>query len=227
MKPAILLLSLLLPVVATSFATAAGSSNPPAATASAVRFSADDFDWRDMVPYLFDATALPGEQGIKAMLENFRVLRVYIANEIRSECKPGKNPCAVQGDRSLLDAEVNKRIDEIVREGVIRQHDAAIVDYPLARQPFPFSEIAAVKDEKHPDAYLTLRFADHTYTAWQVQTKYGAPYDTNIFQSYSVFIYRLKSPAYTTQAVFEVNPVDGAVLKVAVSLKRKKIKDHH
>ncbi len=63
-------------------------------------FSADDFDWRDMLPYLFDAAALPGEQGIQAVLENSKVLRVYVANEVRTECSPHKDP--LRGDRRQL-----------------------------------------------------------------------------------------------------------------------------
>ena len=31
-----------------------------------------------MVPYLFDAATLSGEQGIKAILENSKVLRAYV-----------------------------------------------------------------------------------------------------------------------------------------------------
>ncbi len=221
LKPTILLvLSLLLSVFVPS--TSAGSE--PAGTTARAEFSADDFDWREMVPYLFAAAALPEEQGIKTMLENSRVLRAYIANEGRARCNEDKNPCDPKGDSSLLDAEVNKRIDEIVHEGISSQHKAAIVDYPLARQPFPFSEIAAVKDEKRSDAYFMLQFTDHSYTAWQLQAKYGAPYDTNIFDRYSVFTYRLDNPGYTSRATFEINPVDGTVMKVTVSLKRKKPK---
>lgn len=223
LKPTILLvLSLLLSVFVPS--TSGGRAQPPGTTARA-EFSADDFDWREMVPYLFAAANLPEEQGIKAMLENSRVLRVYIANEGRARCNEDKNPCDPTGDSSLLDTEVGKRIDEIVHEGISRQHKATIVDYPLARQPFPFSEIAAVKDEKRPDAYFMLQFTDHSYTAWQLQAKYGAPYDTNIFDRYSVFTYRLDTAGYSSRAVFEINPVDGTVMKVTVSLKRKKPKN--
>jgi len=221
MKPKFLWVMLSLLFFVPALSTSSGSDQP-SRTPPQAEFSADDFDWREMVPYLLEATALPGEQGITAVLENSRVLRLYVANEVRAECRPDKNACATKGDSSLLDAEVNKRIAEIVQEGIFRRHQTAIVDYPLARQPFPFSEIAALQDEKHPEAYLILQFADHQYASWQMQAKYGAPYDTNIFQWYSVFTYRLDSPRYTSKAVFEINPVDGAVLKVVVSLKRKK-----
>jgi hypothetical protein len=221
------MLSLLLSVYALSFANAAAGRNPASGTTAPVEFSTDDFDWRELVPYLFAAAALPGEQGIKAVLENSRVLRAYVANEARAECVPDKNPCARKADSSVLDAEVSKRIAEIVQEGIIHKHKTAIVDYPLTRQHFPFSEIAALKDENHPSASLILQFADHSYKAWDMQAKYGAPYDTNIFQWYSIFIYRLDSPSYTSKAVFEVDPVDGAVIKVAVSLKGRKPKNGH
>jgi hypothetical protein len=223
MEPATLLvmLSLLLSVFAPSLSSASDGGNPPPGTSAQAEFSADDFDWREMVPYLFVAAGLPGEQGIKAVLENSRVLRAYVGNEVRAECRPDKNPCTTKGDGSMLKEEVSKRIDEIVREGISRRHKTAIVDYPLARQPFPFSEIAAVKSEKHPDAYFILALADRSYTAAQVQAKYGAPDDTNISQRYSVFTYRLDSPHYTSKAVFEIDPVDGAVIKVAISLKPK------
>lgn len=222
-KPATLLV-MVLSVFAPSLASAWDGSKPSPGTRVQVRFSAEDFDWREMVPYLFAATALPGEQAIKAMLENSRVLRAYVANEVRAECGPDKNTCAA---KSELDGEVSKRIDEIVQEGIFHRHQTAIVDYQLARQPFPFSEIAALKGEKHQDTYLILALADHSYRAWQVQAKYGAPYDTNIFQWYSVYKYRLDDPRYSSKAVFEIDPTDGAVIKVAISLKPRKSKNRH
>lgn len=220
----LVLLACLLSAPASS---ASDGSNQPSDTSAPVEFSADDFDWREVVPYLLAAAALPGEQGIKAMLENSKVLRAYVANEARTECRPEKSPCARKDESAALDAEVSKRIAEIIQEGIVHHHKSAIVDYPLEHQPFPFSEIAAIKDENRPDAYLMLQFADHSYKAWELEAKYGTPYDTNIFQWYSVFIYRLDSPGYSSKAVFEVDPVDGAVTKVAVSLKGKKPKNGH
>ena len=207
--------------VSASFLCAADGNHPPAATAPTA-FSADDFDWRDMVPYLFDAAALPGEQGIQAVLENSKVLRAYVANEVRTECSPHQNPCAATAHSSTLDKEVSKRIDEIVQEGMVHRHKVAFVDYKLTRQPFPFSEIAAVKSERNPETYLTLSLAGRSYTAADVQAKYGVPYDTDVVQWYSVFKYRLDSAHYASRAVFEIDPVDGAVIKVVVSVKLKK-----
>jgi hypothetical protein len=227
-KPATLLvaLSLLLSIFAPSLSRASDGNHPPA-TAVPPTFSVDDFDWREIVPYLFTAASLPGEQGIQAVLENSNVFRAYVANELRTECRPDKNPCTAKGDGSLPQEEVSKRIGEIIQEGSFHKHKTAIVDYQLARQPFPFSEIAAVRSEKHPDAYFMLALADRSYTAAQVQAKYGAPYDTSISQWYSVFTYRLDSPHYNSKAVFEIDPVDGAVIKVAISLKLKNAKNRN
>jgi len=223
MKLATLLamLSLLLSVFAPPPSSASDGSNQPSGTGAQVEFSADDFDWREMVPHLLIAAGLPGEQGIKALLENSKVLRTYLANEARAECEAAKNPCAAKGDGFMLEGEVSKKIDEIVQEGIFRRHKMTIVDYRLARQPFPFSEIVALKREKQRDAYLILELADHSYTAAQLQAKYGAPQDTNIFQWYSVYKYRLDTARYTSKAVFEIDPVDGAVMRVAISLKPK------
>jgi len=223
MKPVTLLamLSLLLSVFAPPLSSTSDGSNQPSSTGAQAESSADDFDWREMVPYLFIAAGLPGEQGIKAVLENSKVLRAYVENEVRAECRPDKNPCAAKGDGSTLEGEVSKRIDEIVQEGIFRRHKMAIVDYRLARQPFPFSEIVALKREKQRDAYLILELADRSYTAAQLQSKYGAPQDTNVFQWYSVYKYRLDTARYTSKAVFEIDPVDGAVVRVAISLKPK------
>lgn len=185
------------------------------------QFSADDFDWREMVPFLFTAAAMPGEQGVKAVLENSKVLRVYVMNEVRPHCMPDKNPCPAMNDNPLPENDVSKRIDEIVQEGISHRHQKAIVDYKLARKPFPFSEIAAVKSENHSEAYFMLTFADRSYTAADVQAKYGAPYDTDVVQWYSVFKYRMESPHYTSKAVFEIDPIDGAVVKISISLKTK------
>lgn len=196
---------------------------PRSATAQSA-FSVADFDWRVMVPYLFAASALPGEQGIKEVLENSRVLRAYVANEVRAECKPQKAPCAISTDSARLDGEITKRIDEIVQESILHQRKTAIVDYTLSRQPFPFSEIAALRSDDRPDAYLLLQFSGRRYTAMQLQARYGAPYDTDIAQWYSVFKYRLDDARYSSKAEFEVDPVDGAVIKLAISLKVRKTK---
>lgn len=197
------------------------SKKPPTATVP-VPFSADDFDWREMLPYLFVAAGLPDEQGIKAVLEHAKVFRVYVSTEVQSQCSAGRDACPPTADG--FEQEVTKKIDEIVQEGILHRHKSAIVDYQLARQPFPFSEVAAVKSEKHPDAYLMLQLTDHSYRAWQVQAKYGEPQDTNIFQWYSVYEYKQDNPKYTSKAIFEIDPTDGAVLKVAVSVKSKKTK---
>ena len=220
------MLSFMLSSLAPSLSSADSSHQPPAPVLGA-EFSADDFDWREMVPYLLKAASVSGEQGIKAVLENSSVLRAYVANEVEAECRPNRNPCPAKGDKVTLEGEVSKRIDEIAQEEMFRRHKTAIVDYQLTRRPFPFSEIAALKSEKHPDAYLILALADRSYTAAQVQAKYGDPYDTDIFQWYSVFKYRLDRPGYTSKAVFEIDPVDGAVIKVAISLKLKKPQTHH
>jgi hypothetical protein len=220
--PVVLLL--LLSVFATRLSRAADGGNQPLDVGPQARFSADNFDWREMIPYLSAAAALPEEQGIKAVLENSKALRVFVANEIRGECLPDKGRCVAKREGFTLEGEVDKRIDGIVREGMVHGHKTASVVYPLQGQPFPFSEIAALKSEKRQDAYLILQLADRNYTAAQLQAKYGAPYDTNIFQWYSVFTYRLDSAAYASKAVFEVDPVDGAVIKIAISLKAKKSK---
>jgi hypothetical protein len=216
------LLSFSFTVVTPSFAGA--SDTAKSAVGARSRFSADDFDWRDMVPSLLAATTLPGDQAVTALLENSKVLRSYFANEIWMECKTNKRPCAIGSNSSNLDSEVNKRIAQIVQEGIFHRNKNTVVDYQLTQRPFPFSEIAAVKSEKKPEAYVMLALADRSYKAADLQDKYGAPFDTNIFQWYSVFKYRIKNSDYTSDAVFEVDPVDGAVIKVAVSLKPKK---HH
>ncbi|HTZ95236.1 MAG TPA: hypothetical protein VMB18_02490 [Terriglobales bacterium] len=189
-----------------------------AGDAKVTALSADDFDWREIVPYLFTACSMPGQQGITMVLENFKVLRTYVASEIQAECQPARGRCPAEDDNG----EISKRIAEIVQEEIVHRNKNAVVDHKLTRQPFPFSEIAAVESEKRPQAYLMLALSDRSYKAADVQDKYGTPFDTNIFQWYSVFKYRIKNADYTSDAVFEIDPVDGAVIKVAISLKPKK-----
>ncbi len=220
-----LVLLFMLSGLAPPLASGDSLHQPPAPVLGA-ELSADNFDWREMVRYLFKAATVPGEQGIKTVLENSSVLRAYIANEIQAQCRPKEHPCTAKGDAVVPEGEVTKRIDDIVREGTFERHKTAVVDYQLTRRPFPFSEIAALKSEKHPDVYLILALADRSYTAAQVQAKYGDPYDTDVFQWYSIFKYRLDRPGYTSKAVFEIDPVDGAVIKVAISLKLKRPKNH-
>lgn len=224
MRPTISLVMMCL--VLSGFAppgSSAGSSdrNQPSSTSGPVEFSADDFDWREMVPYLYIAAGLPGEQGIKALLENSRVLRAYVATDVQVDCRSGRKPCAARSGSFTLQGEVSKRIDEIVQEGISRRHKITQVDYPLTRQPFPFTDIVALKTEKRRDAYLVLDFADHSYTAAQLQDKYGVPYDTNVVEWYSVYKYRLDTRDYAARVAFEIDPTDGSVIRVAISLKRK------
>lgn len=221
LAPLLIMLSLVPSIFVSSSSASDGGTQPPGSSAQA-KFSADDFDWRTMIPYLFAAAALPAEQGIETVLQNSGVLRAYVANQVRAECTPDKNPCAAK-DVLTLQEEVSKRIDGIIREGIVHQHKSTVVDCPLT-QPFPFSEISALRSEKQQDAYVVLQLADRSYTAVQVQAKYGAPYDTDIFQQHSAFKYRQDGPRYTSRAVFEIDPVDGAVMKIAISLKTR---NHH
>lgn len=222
LAPLLLTLSLVLLIFALSSSSASDGGTQPPASSVQVKFSADDFDWRAMIPYLSAAASLPPEQGIETVLQNSGVLRAYVAQQVRTECTLDKRLCVTK-DVLTLQEEVSKRIDGIIREGMVHQHKSTVVDYPLT-QPFPFSEISALRSEKQQDVYLVLQLADRSYTAAQVQAKYGAPYDTDIFQQHSAFKYRQDSQHYTSRAVFEIDPVDGAVMKIAISLKTK---NHH
>jgi hypothetical protein len=55
----------------------------------------------------------------------------------------------------------------------------------------------------------------------QLQKKYGPPYDTSVVAWYSVYRYKLETKTYTAKAAFKIDPVDGSVIKVAISMKRK------
>lgn len=176
-----------------------------------------------MVPSLFAASALPGEEGIKALLENSKILRSYVTKEVQTECKPGNPRCDSSRNSFTVNGEVTRRIDGIVQEGMLHRNKTSYVDYTMDKS-FSFSEIAAIRSDKREDAYLLLQLPDHSYTAAQVEAKYGTPYDTDIVQWYSVYKYRLTSAQYTSKAVFEIDPTDGAVLKIAISLKTRK---HH
>jgi hypothetical protein len=220
LKPTILFF-----LLALTFALPVRSANPsgPGSPPEAgVAFSVDDFDWRDMVPYLFAAAELPGAQGVQSIFENSRVLRAYITRQVCAECKPGDSRCDSSRQGFTVDGEVTRRIDAIVKEGLVHQHKNFVVEYPFQNQSFPFTQISALRSEQRQDAYLVLEFADRSYHAADLQAKYGAPYDTDVFDRYSIFKYRLVSAHYISRAVFEIDPVDGAVMKVAISLKAKK-----
>jgi hypothetical protein len=193
--------------------------NPAAGNAA---FSADDFDWRDAVPYLFTAAGLPEDEGLKTILENSKPLRIYVADAVRAHCELANDGCDSSRKDFSLDSEVSRIIDGIVREGLRHEHKSAFVDFAFGPRPFVFSQISALRSDKQQDAYLVLQFADHAYTAAQVQAKYGAPYDTDIFGRSSVYKYRIVNALYTGRAVFEINPVDGAVMKLAISVKVKR-----
>jgi hypothetical protein len=224
MKPAKLLFILptLLSILASPLSWAEDGNDRQSSVP--VLFSAADFDWRDIIPYLYQASALPGDQGLRLILENSKVLRAYVAMDVQKECKPGNGRCNSSSPDFTVDAEIRRRIDGIIKEGLSHQRGSSFVDYSFDRQTSGFSQIAALRSDKKQDAYLVLRFADRAYSSAQLQAKYGPPDDTDIFQWYSVFIYRAVNSRYTSKAVFEVNPVDGAVIKVAISVKPKK---HH
>jgi hypothetical protein len=213
----LLLAFLLTPFARRSSALSYGNPTPGDAA-----FSAEDFDWRETVPYLFEASQQPGVLGLQAVLENSKVLRAYVASEARAECRPGNNHCDSSLAGFTLEGEVTRRIEGIVKEGLRHGHKSEMVDYSFQARFFPFTEISALRSDTLQDALLVLLFADRTYYVTQLRAKYGEPYDTDVFDRFSVFIYRLNTPHYTSKAVFEVNPADGAVMKVAISLKVNK-----
>ncbi len=224
MKPITLALTLL---VLSGFPRGAWGAGPGGANQPAtiigppVAFSADDFDWRETLSSLYIAAGLPDEQGIKAVLENSRVLSAYMAIDVQAECSSSKGPCGEQNGGFSLQGEVTKRIDEIVQERTARSHKITHLDYPLTRQPFPFTDIVAMRTANHRDAYLVLDFAEKSYNVGQLRDKYGAPYDTDVHEWYGVYKYRLDTKDYAARAAFEIDPVDGSVLRVAIRLKRK------
>ncbi len=223
MKPKKLLaiMGFALSLVALPGSSAPVDRNRLSRSSASEEFSADDFDWRETIPYLYVAAGLPAEQGIKALLENSKLLRAYIASDVQAECSSGTKPCPARSGPLSLQGVVSKRIDEIVQETTSHRRNVTLVDYPLTRQHFPFTDIAAMRTDRHPDAYLVIDFAENSCTAAQLQDKYGAPYDTDVVDWYGVYRYRLDTKNYTTRAAFEIDPVNGSVLRVAISLKRK------
>lgn len=180
--------------------------------------SADDFDWREMIPLLYRAAGLPPEEAVKLMLENTAVLRAYIALELQARCGPQASVCDSQPASPAL---ITKRIDEVVRKGIFTRRNITRVDYLLARQPFPFAAIAAMKSRNRRDAFLVLDFAEKSCTAAQIEDKYGSPRDKTIFQWFSMFEYRIDAKTYVARAAFTIDPVSGEAQRIAISLKRK------
>lgn len=215
----------LLSSLAPSSSIASDSGHPPTIS-SAQPFSASDFDWREMIPALTAAAEMPGDQGVKELLENSGVLRTYVVNQVWADCKMDKNRCAPISNSSALQKEVTGRIDAIAAKTIFTRNKMAIVDYTLARQPFPFSEIAAYKSQNHRDAYLVLALAGQSYKSVGVKAKYGVPFDDDIFQWYGIYKYRVDNPGYRSEAVFEIDPPSDAVIKIAISFKAKKNHSH-
>jgi hypothetical protein len=222
--PALVVFVLILIVAPLPLPAASGGDGTGASTAHP--FTAGDFDWREMIPALAAASELPGDQGVKEMLENSGVLRTYVVSQVWADCKSNQNRCAAIADGAALQQEVTGRIDAIVAKTMFTRDKMAIVDYTLAGQPFPFSEIAAYKSQKRQDAYFTLALAGKSYTSLRVKAKYGAPFDDDIFQWYGVYKYRVDNADYRSEAVFEIDPTNDAVLKIAISLKGKKNHGH-
>lgn len=220
MKPALLVILLVL--LRTPSALSSGAANPGNPPSTDAAFSADDFDWRTMVPFLLQASGQSAEQGIHTILENSSILRQYIRSGVRAECRPGNNRCDSSAAGFTLEDEVTRRIAGIVKEELRHERKSVVVDYRFDNRLFPFTEIAALRSDSQQDAYLLLKFAEHSYYVSSLRAKYGEPYDTDVFERFSIFKYRLKNSAYASKAVFEVDPSDGAVMKVAISLKAKK-----
>ena len=78
-KPAPLLiaLSLLLSIFALSLSSASEGGGQPPGSSVQVKFSAEDFDWRTMIPYLSAAAALPAEQGNREVCVGLWACRKY------------------------------------------------------------------------------------------------------------------------------------------------------
>jgi len=211
----LLLLSSLGPM--GSGAASAQSEQASVPSAEGKPDSADDFDWREMIPLLYRAAGLPPEEAVKLMLENTAVLREYVALELQAQCGPRAPACDSQPASPAL---ITKRIDEVLREGIFTRKNVTRVDY-LMRQPFPFVAVAAMKSRNRRDAFLVLDFAEKSCTAAQIEDRYGSPRDKTIFQWFSMFEYRIDAKAYVARAAFTIDPVSGEAQRVAISLKRK------
>ncbi len=206
-----LLLFLFAACSSVSVWSASGDDAHPAAAAGSAATSAAGFDWRSTLPYLDKAADLSEEDGLRELLENLAVFRTYIANDLLS-----------QGVRPVGDTAVTQKIDQLVHEGLFRRRKITRVDYRLSRQPFPFTFLAAVKTSNHHDAYLVLYPVEKSYTAAQVQAQYGPPPSTNIVGTASLYTYKLETATYAARATFTIDPVDGTVDRLAISLKRKR-----
>jgi hypothetical protein len=97
-------------------AVASGGENNGSGAVVVTDFSAEDFDWRYIVPSLFTAASLPGEQAIKTILENSRVLRTYVAKQLRGECTTHRRLFATTDDTSVRGEEVSKRMTRSYRK---------------------------------------------------------------------------------------------------------------
>jgi hypothetical protein len=214
------LVSLSILMASRSAASDSGNSSEPKTTQIS---SANDFDWQEVVPALATAAELPADQGVKELLENCNVLRSYIAAEVRAECISDKNMCAATADKPAFERQVTARIDGIVAKEISTKNKTAMVDYTFS-ESFPFSEVAAYRSQNRPDAYLTLAPADRSYTSSLVKARYGEPFDDDVFQWHGVYKYRLDKPEYRSEAVFEIDPTNDAVVKITISFKPKK---HH
>ncbi len=213
---------LLLCSVAPLRSVAGADPSPPSALAAPAQItSAEDWDWHDMLPYLYEATFMPPEQGLKELLENSRVLRSYVAGDVQAHCNDHAQLCGARFSDSALQSEITREIDAIVQEGLFRKRKVTRVDCPLTRRPFPFTNVVALKTTNHHDAYVVLDFANDSYTALQVHQKYGAPYDVMVFEWFTMHKYKLETATYVAKAAFTISPADGYVHRVAISLKRK------
>ncbi len=204
---------------------ASGDDAHPAGASEPTQVSAGDFDWRSMLPYLDKAAGLTDEEGIKELLENSMALRAYVAQGLEGQCRPGAQGCGTTAGEGAPSAAVTEKIDDMVHKEIYRHRNVTRVDLALTRQPFPFTFIAALKTKKHRDAYLVLYFAAKSYTAAQVLGKYGAPAEESVFGTASLCRYRLETNAYTARAAFTIDPTDGEVYRVAISLKRRHDRD--
>ena len=102
---------------------------------------------------------------------------------------PDTNRCDSSRVGFTVNGEATKRIDGIVREGMVHRHKTVSVDYALEGQPFPFSEIAVLKSDDRRDAYLVLKFSNSAYSVADLQAKYQALlFTTLIFLSRTAFL---------------------------------------
>jgi len=187
-------------------------------------------EWRDYIPWLYQAAALPQSEGVRLLLQHDLFSRTYAAIEILRAChgdnanipKPADPVCKANLGDEILESAITKKIDNIIATRTRSDNTLLSVDCS-PDQPFPVDMIVAMRSRGSPYACLSFQLpVGNGTTVDQIERRYGTASDRSIdAQGFDTLTYRSGTSSYDAKTYFRFDSVTGELRRVMISVDRR------